>query len=149
MYDEEVKNQWHRRIDYYTSEVSKIKIPSDLTPGSARVVIGQISNILLDVIQDYHILQNQLSSIEQTISIIEKKNMNGSNAEQRKQNATIAVENIVIDGKPLNLYNEKRDYEFLVARIQAIKDVLAGQQSLLVSMNGFMKLEKDVYGNTV
>jgi hypothetical protein len=137
--------EWQQRIKYYSDYVRGIVIPRDLNPGTARNIISRMSAILLDVTQDYHKLKSTLNGIDTMISIIEKKNLTGTNAEARKKSAVEAVEKVAMDdGSTINLYQERKTYASLVSGIESIKEVLAAQQNLLVSMNGFMKLEEKV-----
>ncbi len=140
-------NNWDFKINYYSSEVRKINIPRDLNPGTARIVISQISALLSDVIQDYHKLKSTLNNIDSVISNIEKKNLLGKNAEERKANSVLAVESVMIDGESINLYKRRGEIAVLLSKVESIRETMSAQQSLLVSMNGFMKLEKDIYGS--
>lgn len=142
--------EWQERISSYSEYVRGIVIPSDLNPGTARNVIAKMSRILFDVSRDYHRLKSMLSGIDTAINTIEKKNLIGKNAEDRKRNAVLAAEKVALDGQEVNLYDERKKYSALVAQLEAVKEVLAAQQNLLVSMNGFMKLEEKVTpGNEV
>ncbi|HLO11158.1 MAG TPA: hypothetical protein VK190_02755 [Pseudoneobacillus sp.] len=143
--DSNEKKIWEDKIAQYSQTVRSIKIPKDLNPGIARMLISQMSSVIPDVTQDYHTLKSLVNGIDSTINIIEKKNLTGKNTEDRKRNAVLAVE-MLDDGNGnfINLYEEKKDHASLLAKIEAIKDTLAQQQNLLVSMNGFMKLEERV-----
>lgn len=141
---------WKKKIDGYATHVRNIVIPVDLNPAIARTLIHSISEILSEVIQDYHLLKSTLNGITLTVSAIEKKNLVGKNIEDRKRNATLAVENVRLDdGTIINLYDEQTKVASLLSRMESIRETILAQQSLLVSMNGFMKLERDVYTNEV
>lgn len=143
--DSNEKKAWEDKIAHYSQAVKAIKIPKDLNPGTARLLISQMSAVIPDITQDYHTLKSMVNGIDSTINIVEKKNLTGKNTEDRKRNAVLAVE-MLDDGNGnfINLYDERKDHAFILAKIEAMKDTLAQQQNLLVSMNGFMKLEERV-----
>lgn len=131
-------------------DLSKIEVSDDLNPGALKIVISELS-ILRDKI--WFPLQEAKTEFERYASkepegLIERvkriNSVGGNNETERRRAGILACMNYETSAGTVNLYelmDESRErYSFLKAVDESIKF----KKDILITMNGALKLEKDL-----
>ena len=75
----------------------------------------------------------------------------GKNEDDRKKNATDFLENFPIGDEPtqtIDMYEMSRLMNHRYTIIKAFVDIINNKQQRLITMSGFLKLEKDLMPNS-
>lgn len=141
---------WAAEKDRYRQRLSTIIIPVDISPGIAKGLLSRIDNIFSEVRLEMAELDGRKERIDNIVREWEREKANGRNEIERKQNATIAIQNYPLGGgETTNLYEVQRQMTERSSFLQGVLDVLYGKQSRLITITGVLKLEKDLapYGD--
>lgn len=129
----------------WTQRLQAIKLPDDINPN-----IGQ--HILSSLDEAYGILRIDLADIEsakdKTEAIIrqnERSKSIGANEDARKRNATEYLENYPIgENETIDMYETNRLMNHRYSIVKSFVDIINNKQQRLITMSGFLKLEKDL-----
>lgn len=129
----------------WTQRLQAIKLPDDINPN-----IGQ--HILSSLDEAYGILRIDLADIEsakdKTEAIIrqnERSKSIGANEDARKRNATEYLENYPIgENETIDMYETNRLMNYRYSIVKSFVDIINNKQQRLITMSGFLKLEKDL-----
>lgn len=140
--------EWEREKESVKRTVNGIKISNDLDPSLARERIAQIDDLYSRCRIYLNNFTEQKDSVDSMIREIERSHAEGSNEMSRKQNATRHLQAYPIDdeedGETVNMYELQRYFQNRVSFYSNIIDILKNKQSVLITVNGMMKLEKDL-----
>lgn len=124
--------------------VFNIRIPEDINPTTARVVISQIDNIYSQLRFDYGMLQAERNRVDALIKEIERAMATGRNETERRKHSTDAVREYESDGKVFNLYKMYQQINQRYEMIDALVDILDKKQNRLITLSGLLKLDKEL-----
>lgn len=138
----EERRTWNAQINTYRTRVNEIRIPVDIAPGQGKEILSRLDALYTEVRIIYGDIIKNGKEIDRQIYRIENKNKSGSNEGQRRASMILAVENVERgDGTKVNLY----DIEIVVMKqkedLEAILDVIEKKISMIITMNGLLKLE--------
>ena len=135
----------------WSARLQNIKLIDDM-----NTVIGQ--SVLAQLDEAYGYLRLDLAEIEaakdKTEAIIrqnERSKAMGKNEDDRKKNATDFLENFPIGDEPtqtIDMYEMSRLMNHGYTIIKAFVDIINNKQQRLITMSGFLKLEKDLMPNS-
>ena len=129
----------------WTQRLQAIKLPDDINPN-----IGQ--HILSNLDEAYGILRIDLAEIEsakdKTEAIIrqnERSKSIGTNEDARKRSATEYLGNYPIgENETIDMYEPNRLISYRHSIVKSFVDIINNKQQRLITMSGFLKLEKDL-----
>lgn len=141
------REQWALYRDDLKQKVRNIHIPSDVNPKSAIVILSKIDEIYSNLRLAYSDLESTKERIELTIKEVEKVGLVGKNEDERKRNSALEVQKISTE-EGFTLYDMQRMTMDRYLAIKGILDVLMNKQGRLITINGLLKLDKDLLVST-
>lgn len=141
---------WQEQKQAYRERLTTIIIPLDITPAVAKGLLSRIDAFFSHIRLELAECEGRKERIDNLVREWEREKANGGNEIQRKQNATIALQNFPLgNGETTNLYEVQRQMTERTSYLQGVLDVLYGKQSRLITITGVLKLEKDLspYGD--
>lgn len=136
------KEQWDEYRADLQKRVRAINIPTDVNPAIAINILSTIDNIYSVLRLDYSDLESTKERIDLMIKEIEKVGLTGKNEDERRRNSVLAVQEKTEDG--LTLYDIQRETNTRYNFIRGALDVLVNKQNRLITINGLLKLDKDL-----
>jgi predicted RNA-binding protein len=129
----------------YRTIVNNIRIPANIEPGQGKVILSNLDSLYAEVRILYGDILKQSKEIDRQIYRIENKNKNGANEGARRCNMVTAVENAQRgDGATVNLYEIEIEVMKKKEDLEAILDVIEKKISMIITMNGLLKLESSL-----
>lgn len=137
---------WDEEKRSVKNHVNQIKIGNDLDPGIARQRIAQLDDWYSRCRIYLNDFTEQKDKVDSIIREIERSHAEGSNEMSRKQNATRHLQAYPVDddGETVNMYELQRYLQARVSFYNNVIDILRNKQSVMITVNGMMKLEKDL-----
>ena len=136
---------WEQQKQMYKERLTTIIIPLDISPGVAKGLLSRIDSFFSEIRLELAEAEGKKERVDNIVREWEREKANGSNAIQRKQNATKAIQEYPLpDGSNVNLYEVQRQMTERTAYLQGVLDVLYGKQSRLITITGVLKLEKEL-----
>lgn len=136
---------WQEEKNRYRTRLSTIIIPVDISPGVAKGLLSRIDGFFSEIRLELAELDGRKERIDNVVREWEREKADGRNEIERKQNATIALQNYPLgNGETTNMYEVQRQMTERSAYMQGVLDVLYGKQSRLITITGVLKLEKDL-----
>lgn len=137
------KEQWDDYKARLTASVQTIKIPSDVNPKMAITIISRIDEIYSHLRLQYSGLESSVERIDLMVKEIERVGLQGKNEDERKRNAVMEVRKVATDAG-FTLYDMQRESTERYNVIKGVLDVLTNKQNRLITINGLLKLDKDL-----
>lgn len=137
------KEQWTEYQNRLTNGVQSIQIPKDVNPQMAIVILSKIDEIYSYLRVQFSELESSKERVDLMVKEIERVGLTGKNEDERKRNAVIEVRKITTD-KGLTLYDMQRESTERYMYCKGILDVLINKQNRLITINGLLKLDKDL-----
>ncbi|MFE4029275.1 hypothetical protein ACFX4N_24295 [Priestia sp. YIM B13551] len=137
------KEQWTTYRDELARDVQAIQIPTDVNPGMAISILSRIDNIYSNLRLHYSELESSKERVDLMVREIERVGLQGKNEDERKRNAVMEVRK-VSTSNGLTLYDMQRESTERYMYIRGILDVLINKQNRLITINGLLKLDKDL-----
>lgn len=141
MMDAEEFNKYQVAI---TSQISKIRIMSDINTGLARVLVTQLDAVYTDLMLAYPSVKNQTEYLTQLINNTIKLNAVGKNNDERVANSIRSVTEMTLDGNIVNLYTLKQIADEQLNFLNAMIKLVEAKQNRIITMLGLMKLEANL-----
>lgn len=139
--------EWTEYSSRLREDVGRIDIPSDVNPQMAITILSKIDKIYSTVRLEYSDLEAHKERIDLKIKEVERVGLQGRNEDERRRNAALSVQGIQTDDG-FTLYDLQREnfdrYQF----VKGIIDVLIHKQNRLITINGLLKLDKDLVVST-
>lgn len=137
------QEEWLVQKENLTREVQSIQITTDVNPAMAISLLSKIDHLYSNLRLQFSELESTKERIELTVREIEKVGLTGKNEDERRRNAVIAVrQTLTEDG--ITLYDVQRETTERWMYIKGILDVLMSKQNRLITINGLLKLDKDL-----
>lgn len=137
------KEQWLQYKEMLTNEVQRIHIPTDVNPPMAISILSKIDNIYSRLRLEYSELESAKERVDLMVREIERVGLTGKNEDERKRNAVIEVRKATTE-EGLTLYDMQREATERWMYCKGIIDVLINKQNRLITINGLLKLDKDL-----
>lgn len=140
----QLKNQYRQRI-------ATIIIPVDISPGIAKGLLSRIDAFFSEASLELGELDGQMKRLDSLITEWERTKIAGGNDLERKKAASQALQNFPIgENQYINVYETYRVITERHSFLKAIIRSLEGKKDSLITINGLLKLEKDLspYSNT-
>lgn len=137
------KEQWIAYRTQLTQSVQGIQIPSDVNPQMAITILSRIDQIYSTLRLEFSDLESSKERIDLMVKEIERVGLTGKNEDERKRNAVMEVRKIVTESG-LTLYDMQRESTERYMYCKGILDVLMTKQNRLITINGLLKLDKDL-----
>ncbi|MEK1828862.1 hypothetical protein AAAC51_06875 [Priestia megaterium] len=137
------KQEWDAYRDALSRDVRGINIPTDVNPGMAISILSSIDHIYSTLRLHYSELESTKERVDTMVKEIERVGLKGRNEDERKRNATEEVRKVSTENG-LTLYDIQRESTERYMYIKGILDVLINKQNRLITINGLLKLDKDL-----
>lgn len=135
--------QWQVLRNELRTQAMSINIPTDVNPSMAIVILSKIDNIYSNIRIQYSDLESSKERIDLMVREIERVGLTGKNEDERKRNAVMEVRKVSTT-EGLTLYDMQRESTERYMYIKGILDVLINKQNRLITINGLLKLDKDL-----
>lgn len=135
--------QWKQYRDQLSREAQEIKIPTDVNPSIAMVILSKIDSIYSNLRLQFSDLDSSKERIDLMVRELERVGLTGKNEDERKRNAVMEVRKTTTDSG-LTLYDMQRESTERYLFIKGVLDVLINKQNRLITINGLLKLDKDL-----
>ena len=137
------QEEWLVQKENLTREVQSIQITTDVNPAMAISLLSKIDHLYSNLRLQFSELESTKERIELTVREIEKVGLTGKNEDERRRNAVIAVRQALTEDG-ITLYDVQRETTERWMYIKGILDVLMSKQNRLITINGLLKLDKDL-----
>lgn len=134
--------EWNAYKVELRASVQTIAIPADVSPKVAIVILSRIDQIHSMIRVEYAELESAKESTDLIVKETERMGLQGRNEDARRRSAVLAVRERQING--FTLYDLQRENTKRYMFLRSILDVLMSKQSRLITINGLLKLEKDL-----
>ncbi len=124
-------------------DTQSINIPTDVDPAKAIVILSRIDNIYSSLRIQFSDLESSKERIDLMVKEIERVGLTGKNEDERKRNAVMEVRKVTTQ-EGLTLYDMQRESTERYMFVKGILDVLINKQNRLITINGLLKLDKDL-----
>lgn len=141
------QEQWANFRNSLANEVQGIKIPTDVNPQTAISILSKIDQTYSYLRLQYSDLESSKERIDLMVREIERVGLTGKNEDERKRNAVMEVRKIA-SKNGLTLYDMQRESTERYLYCKGILDVLIHKQNRLITINGLLKLDKDLMVST-
>jgi len=138
---------WAEYCKKLKNSIANIHIPNDVNPPVAINIISRIDHLYSNLRIQFSELESTKERIDTMIKEIERVGLKGSNEHERKRNAVMAVIESTDDNE-MSLYDIQRETNERYNFIRGVIDVLMAKQARLITINGLLKLEKELIGGT-
>ncbi|PFK99883.1 hypothetical protein COJ01_17625 [Priestia megaterium] len=137
------KEEWNGYRSALSANVTSIQIPTDVNAGMAISILSRIDNIYSFLRLQFSDLEASKERIDLMVKEIERVGLKGRNEDDRKRNAVLEVQKVKTDSG-LTLYDMQRETTDRYMYVKGILDVLTNKQNRLITINGLLKLDKDL-----
>lgn len=137
-------SEFNQYIKDRRQKLTNIVLPPDINPTTARMVLSQLDTLYTHIRYD---LADSESAYQRTESIIrqhERTKIEGRNEEERKKNASLYLEAFPAGDETVNMYEWNRLLKTRYEMIKSLVDIIENKQQRLITMNGFLKIDKDI-----
>ncbi|MGH1263459.1 hypothetical protein ACQVWE_14240 [Bacillus cereus] len=135
--------QWAAYRRELNQNTQSINIPTDVNPAMAISILSRIDNIYSTLRIQFSDLESSKERIDLMVKEIERVGLTGKNEDERKRNAVMEVRKVTTQ-EGLTLYDMQRESTERYMFIKGILDVLINKQNRLITINGLLKLDKDL-----
>ncbi|ARO21401.1 hypothetical protein B2J90_28715 (plasmid) [Bacillus tropicus] len=135
--------QWAAYRRELNQNTQSIHIPTDVNPAMAISILSRIDNIYSTLRIQFSDLESSKERIDLMVKEIERVGLTGKNEDERKRNAVMEVRKVTTQ-EGLTLYDMQRESTERYMFIKGILDVLINKQNRLITINGLLKLDKDL-----
>ena len=135
--------EWKEHCWNLNAEVQSIHIPTDVNPKIAINILSKIDKIYSRLRIQYSELESSKERIDLTVKEIERVGLTGKNEDERKRNAVMEVRKVTTNAG-FTLYDMQRETTERYMFVKGILDVLITKQNRLITINGLLKLDKDL-----
>lgn len=137
------KEEWMDYRTRLTNAVQGINIPSDVNPSMAMTILSRIDTIYSTLRLQFSELESSKERIDMMVKELERVGLTGKNEDERRRNAVIEVRKATTDDG-LTLYDMQRESTERYLYCKGVLDVLINKQNRLITINGLLKLDKDL-----
>lgn len=132
------KREWSLRL-------RTIRLPDDMNPGIGKSVLSQLDEAYSVLRIDFAEIEGARDKTEAIIRQNERSKSIGRNEDDRKKSATEFLENYPIgEGETIDMYETSRLMNYRYSIIKSFVDIINNKQNRLITMSGFLKLEKEL-----
>ncbi|MES9681688.1 hypothetical protein ABWK22_01985 [Gottfriedia acidiceleris] len=139
--------EWGAYRSALDHDTVSIHIPTDVNPKMAMSILSRIDNIYSSLRIQFSDLESSKERIDLMVKEIERVGLTGKNEDERKRNAVMEVRKVTTDAG-LTLYDVQRESTERYMFVKGILDVLINKQNRLITINGLLKLDKDLMVST-
>lgn len=121
----------------------KIKLPQDINSITGQYILSELDNIYTLIRYDLSDIETSYERTESIIRQHERTKTEGRNEEERKKNASLYLESFPVgEDDTVNMYDWNRLLYTRYKMIKALVDIIENKQQRLITMNGFLKIDK-------
>lgn len=135
--------EWNQYRNELSRDSQQIHIPTDVNPSMAIVILSKIDNIYSNLRLQFSELDSSKERIDLMVRELERVGLTGKNEDERKRNAVMEVRKSTTESG-LTLYDMQRESTERYLFIKGVLDVLINKQNRLITINGLLKLDKDL-----
>lgn len=136
--------EWERYRADLTTRVKQIDIPKDVNPSVAINILAVIDEVYSTLRLDYADLESMKERIDMMVKEIERAGLTGKNEDERRKNSVQAVREYTIANGGPSLYDIQREANARYNFVKGALDVLINKQNRLITINGLLKIDKDL-----
>ena len=140
-------DEWEEAKQEIEDKLKSLTIDPDMNPSSMKHLIGDLDDLMTELRFRLVEVEGQVEFINARVDFIRTTNSKGSNAEQRKANAFLALTNYKKnpdDTEVINLIQYQifmnNKLNFLNKSIETVRD----RRQLLITFNSCMKIESTI-----
>lgn len=137
------REEWLSYRSNLSNSVGSIQIPTDVNPAVAITILSRIDNLYSNLRLQFSDLESSKERIDLMVKEIERVGLTGKNEDERKRNAVMEVRKVTTDDG-LTLYDMQRESTERFMYCKGMLDVLINKQNRLITINGLLKLDKDL-----
>lgn len=135
--------EWNEYRKNLSQNAQSIRIPSDVNPKIAMSILSSIDTIYSNLRLQYSDLESAKERVDLMVKEIERVGLTGRNEDERKRNAVLEVRKVKTE-QGFTLYDMQRETTERYMFVKGILDVLINKQNRLITINGLLKLDKDL-----
>lgn len=135
--------EFKKYIQRFREEITKIKLPQDINSITGQYILSELDNIYTLIRYDLSDIETSYERTESIIRQHERTKTEGRNEEERKKNASLYLETFPVgEDDTVNMYDWNRLLYTRYKMIKALVDIIENKQQRLITMNGFLKIDK-------
>lgn len=136
-------SDFKKYVQRFREEITKIKLPQDINSITGQYILSELDNIYTLIRYDLADIETSYERTESIIRQHERTKTEGKNEEERKKNASLYLESFPVgDDDTVNMYDWNRLLYTRYKMIKALVDIIENKQQRLITMNGFLKIDK-------
>lgn len=136
-------SEFKKYIQRFREEITKIKLPQDINSITGQYILSELDNIYTLIRYDLSDIETSYERTESIIRQHERTKTEGRNEEERKKNASLYLEAFPVgEDDTVNMYDWNRLLYTRYKMIKALVDIIENKQQRLITMNGFLKIDK-------
>lgn len=139
-------SEFKKYVQRFREEITKIKLPQDINSITGQYILSELDNIYTLIRYDLADIETSYERTESIIRQHERTKTEGRNEEERKKNASLYLETFPVgkddEGDTVNMYDWNRLLYTRYKMIKALVDIIENKQQRLITMNGFLKIDK-------
>lgn len=136
-------SEFKKYIQRFREEITKIKLPQDINSITGQYILSELDNIYTLIRYDLSDIETSYERTESIIRQHERTKTEGRNEEERKKNASLYLESFPVgEDDTVNMYDWNRLLYTRYKMIKALVDIIENKQQRLITMNGFLKIDK-------
>lgn len=136
-------SEFKKYIQRFREEITKIKLPQDINSITGQYILSELDNIYTLIRYDLSDIETSYERTESIIRQHERTKTEGRNEEERKKNASLYLETFPVgEDDTVNMYDWNRLLYTRYKMIKALVDIIENKQQRLITMNGFLKIDK-------
>lgn len=130
---------------HYQKNIQEIILPPDINPLMARHILSSLDKYYTEIRFDLAEIESAYNKTESIIRQNERTQAVGKNEEERKRTASLYLESFPVSSEnTVNMYEWNRLLKTRYEVIKSIINVIENKQQRLITMNGFLKIDKEV-----
>lgn len=138
-------SSFERYIEGNREKVINIVIPPDINSMIAKQILSDLDNVYTLIRYDLSEIETAYQRSESIIRQCERTKAEGRNEDDRRKNASLYLEEYPAgENRTINMYEWNRLLRTRYEMVKAIVQIIENKQQRLITMNGFLKIDKDL-----
>lgn len=132
-------------IESNREKVINIVIPPDINSMIAKQILSDLDNVYTLIRYDLSEIETAYQKSESIIRQCERTKAEGRNEDDRRKNASLYLEEYPAgENRTINMYEWNRLLRTRYEMVKALVQIIENKQQRLITMNGFLKIDKDL-----
>lgn len=138
-------SSFEQYIEGNREKVINIVIPPDINSMIAKQILSDLDNVYTLIRYDLSEIETAYQRSESIIRQCERTKAEGRNEDDRRKNASLYLEEYPAgENRTINMYEWNRLLRTRYEMVKAIVQIIENKQQRLITMNGFLKIDKDL-----